>query len=197
MREIDCFTGKNFNLFSPFCILLLLYLSHKLLIMKKIIGLFVLLTGALINIPLQAQSYNSRSLGVSTGYMFDTEHIQGGIFLHLPFAKNWRVTPSVNYAFSHRDRNEWEINGDIHYLIPFAGRFAAYPLAGIAFQSWRGDALQNNKELSSTRNKFGINAGAGFEMNISSRLNLRIEGKYIFIKDFNQANLSIGLGYNF
>ena len=100
-------------------------------------------------------------------------------------------------AVGHHDLNEWEINGNIHYLIPFAGRFSVYPLAGIAFQSWRGNALQNDKELSNTRNKFGINAGAGFEMNISRHLNLHIEGKYIFINDFNQANISIGLGYKF
>ena len=64
-------------------------------------------------------------------------------------------------------------------------------------QSWRGNALQNDKELSNTVNKFGINAGAGFEMNLSRRLDLHIEGKYIFIDKFHQANLSIGLGYKF
>ncbi len=168
----------------------------KLRNMKKIIALLILvasLSGAFA----QAQSYNAKCLGVSTGYLFDTENAQIGIFMHLPFAKNWRVAPSVNYAVSHHDLNEWEIDGNIHYLVPFAGRFSFYPLVGIAFQSWRGNALQNDKELSNTRNKFGINAGAGFEMNISHRLNLHIEGKYILINDFNQAHISLGLGYKF
>ena len=141
--------------------------------------------GLLSATSVQAQNYNTKCLGISAGYMFDTENVQAGVFMHLPFAKNWRVVPSVNYTFSHHD------------LIPFAGRFSVYPLAGIAFQSWRGNALQNDKELSNTRNKFGINAGAGFEMSISRHLNLHIEGKYIFINDFNQANISIGLGYKF
>ena len=171
-------------------------MSLKLLDMKKIIGLFIFM-GLLSAPSVQAQNYNTKCLGISAGYMFDTENVQAGVFMHLPFAKNWRVVPSVNYTFSHHDLNEWEINGNIHYLIPFAGRFSVYPLAGIAFQSWRGNALQNDKELSNTRNKFGINAGAGFEMSISRHLNLHIEGKYIFINDFNQANISIGLGYKF
>jgi len=121
--------------------------------MKKIIGLFIFM-GLLSATTVQAQNYNTKCLGISAGYMFDTENVQAGVFMHLP-------------------------------------------LAGIAFQSWRGNALQNDKELSNTRNKFGINAGAGFEINISRHLNLHIEGKYIFINDFNQANISIGLGYKF
>lgn len=164
--------------------------------MKRIIGLIVLAAWLCIN-GAQAQSYNTKSLGVSVGYLFDTENIEGGIFLHLPTAKNWRVAPSIKYAFSNHNRNNLDINGDIHYLVPFAGRFSFYPLAGITFQSWRGNALPNDKELSATVNKFGINAGAGFEMNLSNRLDLHIEGKYIFIDRFHQANVSIGLGYKF
>ena len=129
-------------------------MSLKLLDMKKIIGLFIFM-GLLSATTVQAQNYNTKCLGISAGYMFDTENVQAGVFMHLPFAKNWRVVPSVNYTFSHHDLNEWEINGNIHYLIPFAGRFSVYPL------------------------------------------NLHIEGKYIFINDFNQANISIGLGYKF
>lgn len=145
----------------------------------------------------QAQTYNTKSLGVSAGYLFETENVQGGIFIHLPVSKHWRVAPSINYAFSNHNRYNLDINGDVHYLVPFAGRFSFYPLAGIAFQSWRGSALQTDRELSNTINKFGINAGAGFEMNLSRRLDLHIEGKYIFIDKFHQAHVSIGLGYKF
>ena len=41
----------------------------------------------------QAQSYNTKSLGVSAGYLFESENAQGGIFLHLPIARNWRDLP--------------------------------------------------------------------------------------------------------
>ena len=85
--------------------------------------------GLLSATTVQAQNYNTKCLGISAGYMFDTENVQAGVFMHLPFAKNWRVVPSVNYTFSHHDLNEWEINGNIHYLIPFAGRFSVYPLS--------------------------------------------------------------------
>lgn len=164
--------------------------------MKKIIALLAAVM--LLSISgAQAQSYNTKSLGVSAGYLFESENAQGGIFIHLPIARNWRVAPSVNYAFSNHDRNNLEINGDVHYLVPFAGRFSFYPLAGINFQSWRGSGLHTDRELSNTINKFGINAGAGFEMNLSQRLDLHIEGKYIFIDRFHQANISIGLGYKF
>ncbi len=171
-------------------------MSHKFWKMKRIIGLIVLAVLLCIN-GAQAQSHNTKSLGVSTGYLFDSENVHAGIFIHLPVSKHWRVAPSINYAFSNHDCYELDINGDVHYLVPFAGRFSFYPLAGIAFQSWRGNALQSDKELSNTVNKFGINAGAGFEMNLSRRLDLHIEGKYIFIDKFHQANLSIGLGYKF
>lgn len=164
--------------------------------MKKLIAL--LASASLLFAPLaQAQSHNSMSLGVSTGYLFDSENVQGGIFMHLPIAKNWRVGASIDYAFSNHNRSNLEISGDIHYLVPFAGRFSFYPLGGIAFQSWRGNAFQSDKSLSNTINKFGINLGAGFEMNLSRNLDLHIEGKYIFIDRFHQANISIGLGYKF
>lgn len=164
--------------------------------MKKIIGLLAL--AVLLTVQLaQAQTYNTKSLGVAAGYLLDTENVQGGIFIHLPVSKHWRVAPSINYAFSNHNRYNLDINGDVHYLVPFAGRFSFYPLAGIAFQSWRGSALQTDRELSNTINKFGINAGAGFEMNLSRRLDLHIEGKYIFIDKFHQAHVSIGLGYKF
>lgn len=164
--------------------------------MKKIIGLLIL--AALLTIQsVQAQSYNTKSLGVSAGYLFDTENVQGGIFIHLPVSSHWRVAPSINYAFSNHNRYNLDINGDVHYLVPFAGRFSFYPLAGIAFQSWRGNALQDDKSISNTINKFGINAGVGFEMNISRRLDLHLEGKYIFIDRFHQTHLSIGVGYKF
>lgn len=164
--------------------------------MKKLIALLAF--ASLLFAPLaQAQSHNSMSLGVSTGYLFDCENVQGGIFMHLPIAKNWRVGASIDYAFSNHNRSNLEISGDIHYLVPFAGRFSFYPLGGIAFQSWRGNAFQSDKSLSNTINKFGINLGAGFEMNLSRNLDLHIEGKYIFIDRFHQANISIGLGYKF
>lgn len=164
--------------------------------MKKIIGLLALAVLLAVQLA-QAQTYNTKSLGVSAGYLFETENVQGGIFIHLPVSKHWRVAPSINYAFSNHNRYNLDINGDVHYLVPFAGRFSFYPLAGIAFQSWRGSALQTDRELSNTINKFGINAGAGFEMNLSRRLDLHIEGKYIFIDKFHQAHVSIGLGYKF
>lgn len=156
-------------------------MSLKLLDMKKIIGLFIFM-GLLSATSVRAQNYNTKCLGISAGYMFDTENIQAGVFMHLPFAKNWRVVPSVNYTFSHHDLNEWEINGNIHYLIPFAGRFSVYPLAGIAFQSWRGNALQNDKELSNTRNKFGINAGSRIRNEHLSPLKPTYRGKIYFHK---------------
>lgn len=164
--------------------------------MKKIIGLLALAVLLAVQLA-QAQTYNTKSLGVSAGYLFETENVEGGIFIHLPVSKHWRVAPSINYAFSNHNRYNLDINGDVHYLVPFAGRFSFYPLAGIVFQSWRGSALQTDKELSNTINKFGINAGAGFEMSLSRRLDLHIEGKYIFIDKFHQAHVSIGLGYKF
>ena len=104
-----------------------------------------------------------------------------------------------NY-FSVGDQKTVSINGT-NYKVQIIGfdhdQLTSGGMAGITFQSWRGSGLQTDKELSNTINKFGINAGAGFEMNLSQRLDLHIEGKYIFIDRFHQANISIGLGYKF
>ena len=78
---------------------------------------------------------------------------------------------------------------------PAASRSTRWPVS--PSRAGGAAALQTDKELSNTVNKFGINAGAGFEMNLSQRLDLHIEGKYIFIDRFHQANISIGLGYKF
>ena len=81
--------------------------------------------GLLSATSVQAQNYNTKCLGISAGYMFDTENVQAGVFMHLPFAKNWRVVPSVNYTFSHHDLNEWEINGTFitSFLSPVDSRY--------------------------------------------------------------------------
>ena len=43
--------------------------------------------GLLSATSVQAQNYNTKCLGISAGYMFDTENVQAGVFMHLPFAK--------------------------------------------------------------------------------------------------------------
>ncbi len=160
----------------------------------KRIGLFLL--GCFLPLLMQAQDYNTKCLGASVGYLFETKNVQAEVFFYLPIAKRWRIAPDVQYSFSYDNVYEWGIDGNIHYLIPFAGRFTFYPLAGIAFQSWHSRWM-GEEILFVTENKFGINTGVGFEVTLPYRLNLHLEGKYIFMEKFHQPHISLGLGYRF
>ncbi len=162
--------------------------------MKKKLGILLFFAG-LFPYLLNAQTNSTKCIGVSVGYMFETHNVQTEIFFQLPIAKNWRVAPAIQSTFSHNNLKSWSIGGNVHYLVPFANRFAFYPLAGITFQSWRG--YSHEEKLSNTTNRFGLTAGAGFEMSLSQCLNLHIEGKYTFIKIFHQPSIHIGLGYKF
>lgn len=92
--------------------------------------------GLLSATSVRAQNYNTKCLGISAGYMFDTENIQAGVFMHLPFAKNWRVVPSVNYTFSHHDLNEWET---MEHSLPHSFRRS---ILGISLSRYRVSKLE-------------------------------------------------------
>ncbi|MFC2264680.1 MAG: porin family protein, partial [Prevotella conceptionensis] len=50
---------------------------------------------------------------------------------------------------------------------------------------------------SSTTHRFGINAGAGADYELTEDLSLTAETKFQLVNGFNQAVASIGIVYNF
>ena len=92
--------------------------------------------GLLSASSVQAQNYNTKCLGISAGYMFDTENVQAGVFMHLPFAKNWRVEPSVDYTYTHNHLNEWDKHRNIQ-----EGDIVSMD-AGLIYQGYHADAAR-------------------------------------------------------
>ncbi len=101
------------------------------------------------------------------------------------------------------------LNLNMEFVFPLAqGRCDIYPLAGINFSSWNyhnldsylppdGAALTPTNDVSSRVSRFGLNAGAGFGVNISGSLRLSASATYTFIKKFHGANIALGIHYRF
>ena len=74
-----------------------------------------------------------------------------------------------------------------------------YPLAGLAFNSWstHGVVTADDDDVTTHVNRFGLNAGAGFELRCSETLKINIEAKYTLVKSYSAAYVTAGISYVF
>ena len=61
----------------------------------------------------------------------------------------------------------------------------------------QAEAAYKNGGGSTSETKFGFNAGAGIEYNLSENFKINFEAKYQYVKDFDRPVLSIGAAYCF
>jgi opacity protein-like surface antigen len=147
------------------------------------------------------QYSGEKSLGFRFGYnTYNREPITGFQFSYR-FNRLIRLSPDVNYVFRRDGRDAMMIDLNVDFMFPFAkGRCSVYPLAGVNYSSWnlhtdlRGDYTN---DVSSRINHFGLNFGAGFDVNISSSMRFSLTGAYNLISDFSGANIMAGIHYRF
>lgn len=159
----------------------------------------VIIFGSLANI-----SANEKVIGVKTGYNTRTESLLAGLFFQYRFSEHFRVSPNIDYFFRHNNTDALSLNCNAHFPVNLSEsrKFSFYPLAGINYTSWNyhhdnDNDVRNDNDVSQRRNRFGLNAGAGFEIYATPALKLSAEAKATFIKSYSSGTFSISIGYIF
>lgn len=162
-------------------------------------------------VPVRAAEKGDKVFGVRTGYVSRNNSADIGLFFQYTFNKYFRLQPSADLVFRHNDRDAFmvDINGQVP--IDFStDKFNLYPFAGLNFSSWNHHlpatlipSLTENgapgviPASSSRSNYFGVNFGAGFDLNVSKTLRISLEAGYTFVKSNSGVRVLAGIGYIF
>lgn len=161
---------------------------------------------ALTSAPgMNAEGYKGqKSLGVSTGYNNYNKSAIIGLAFTYRFGKLFRIAPDVQYALRHNRKDALMINLNTQYLFPLSGKFTLYPIAGLNFTSWNyhprlGEIVDDNGVVKTIEREsnFGLNLGAGADLDISESLRLSITPGYVINEHKSYFNISATIAYRF
>ena len=100
-----------------------------------------------------------QAVGGSLSYGTETESVGIGAKYQYNITNEIRIEPSMDYFFKHNGLSMFDINANVHYLVPIASNVKIYPLAGFTFTSWHQD-LGIGAGFGASTSKFGVNLGA-------------------------------------
>ena len=106
---------------------------------------------------------------------------------------NWRIAPEFIYYFENDDMSAFNVNVNIHYIIPTSATFAIYPMAGFTYANFRFDELGGHANY----DRCGANIGMGAQYQIKEHLHFFTEERFQILKDWNQSVTCLGQKYTF
>lgn len=181
--------------------------------MKKF---FLMLCVALLSVGAFAQVKGDKSVGLNLSYGTEISNLGIGVKGQYNFTDAIRGEASFDYFLKKDGLKMWDININAHYLFPLAEKFQVYPLVGLTYTNWSGDAgwyiddpdvmedmedmgyeTEGSAEGSVSESKFGVNLGAGVQYNITEKWGVNFEIKYQLIGDYGQAVFGLGAIYRF
>ncbi|MDE6073156.1 MAG: porin family protein [Muribaculaceae bacterium] len=143
-----------------------------------------------------------KTIGVEVGYNSFNESAVTGITFSYRFNRLLRIAPNVQYVFRNNQTDAFIFNCDFH--VPFkikTSRVELFPLAGVCYASWNHHGLDGirtiSDDVSSRDSQFGINVGGGIGFKCSGNLRLFAEGRYSFVRDYNNTSILAGIAYSF
>jgi outer membrane protein X len=157
--------------------------------MKK---LFIILGIALIcsaSLQVLAQKGDMK-LGPTVSYGFDIKELGVGAKFFYGITDPIRVAPSFNYWLVS-GATSWEVNLDGNYLFGSGDNMAFYALAGLNYYSVSVDFGGG----SVTASEIGLNAGAGMQLPLGSKLTGIVEAKYV-VGNASQPVITGGVLFN-
>lgn len=175
--------------------------------MKRI---FSTLCFVLIGLSAFAQK-GEKAIGLGLSYGTEISNPGIGVFGQYNISDAFRAEASFDYFLKKDDLSMWDVNINVHYLIPIANKIKAYPLAGLSFTNWKSEFsidyepcdeyhqyfTDDDLEGSWSESKFGLNLGAGLQYDLNEQFAIKAEAKYQLISDFDQAVFNIGVAYKF
>lgn len=161
--------------------------------MKK---LFLAMLIAFVSIGAFAQE-NKVSVGAQLSYGSDHERVGLGIKGQYGLIDNIRLEAAFNYFFKQDNISLYDLNVNVHYVIPITEQFSVYPLAGLTYMKASASVKEEGLKLSVSDSRLGVNLGVGAQYQINSNWAIVAELKYQIIKDMSQLVPSIGVVYTF
>lgn len=156
--------------------------------------ILAVIAAILVTFPAVAQK--NMSFGLRGGYVTRNESGSAGLYFQYRFVDHFRLAPSVDYVFSHKNVSGLLINLDGQ--VPFdltGGRVTVYPIAGLNFSSW--DYKYHTNDVTTRVNRFGVNIGGGIEYHIKPTLKIGVEAKYVGVKGHSCGDFTASIGYVF
>ena len=114
----------------------------------------------------------------------------------------FRMEASFGYYFKAKERIDWDVNFNFHYLIPMKDTgLWIYPILGVQALHRHYTYSKEFKDQSpvdySDKMRVGLNLGAGIQYDVEENLYVNAEMKYTYTNDFDRVNLLVGVGYRF
>lgn len=158
-----------------------------------------------------AAERGEKTFGVRTGYVGRNRSADAGLFFQYAFSSNFRLQPAVDLVFRNRNRDAFMVDLDAQVPFSFSSSMLdLYPYVGINYSSWNyhhtnlfdKDGKPLNPDIFSTdvstrKNRFGLNLGAGFGIKVSPTLKLSLQAGYTLVKSFSGVRILTGIGYVF
>ncbi len=181
--------------------------------MKKLMMLFCV---ALMSVGASAQEYYEEeyegaqagdwAIGLDLGMGFGDSYVNFGLMPKVQYYVTDAFRPEVSFDyFIQKDHlSVWDININLHYLFHMKYGIYIYPILGATFQHTHTtdipeikDGILTGKTTTENEGRFGLNAGAGMQYDITPNLYCNLEMRYQYVKDFGRGILQIGIGYRF
>jgi len=156
--------------------------------MKKLLMIAFM---ALMSTTMFAQQ-GSTWVGANVNYGMHSDYKNFGIGakVQYEFIDNFRAEASGNYFFKKDYCTMWDVNLNVHYLIPVGG-LTVYPLAGLTLLGTDVEVMG----ISASDSDFGFNVGAGLEFPLTEAIKLNAEFKYQIVKDWDRPVISVGAAF--
>lgn len=142
----------------------------------------------------------SSYIGVSTGYNTKNESGSVGVWMNYDVSSVFRIAPNVEYIFRSQHSDAFLINLDFNFPLPLktSTKIDVYPIAGVTYACWSiHTPMRNSDDVTTRKNRFGLNVGAGVGYRVTDRMKLKLDARYSLVKDFSTTIISLGIGYAF
>lgn len=158
--------------------------------MKKYIILAILAITSTINLHAE-----QGDISAAAQFVYASRHSMAGLGAQVQIepVTNLRFAPEFIYFFENDNRTAYNVNINIHYVIPTSSVFALYPLAGFSYGHYKVSAAG----LSASDDRCGANVGLGAQYKVKDRLHFFTEQRFQIMKNYNQSVTALGLKYTF
>ncbi|MBD5202441.1 MAG: porin family protein [Bacteroides sp.] len=174
--------------------------------LRNIFIIFALMASVTFTAEAQIEK-GQKSLGFHGGYATYNTSALAGVSFQYAFSRHFRLAPSVDYIFDHKDVDGLMFCLDYHGPVALnsARTVYFYHLLGLNYASWhhgrpKFDSVEEmapGEDVSSRDNNFGLDVGAGFEWYVRPTLRLSLEGKFNWIRHANTGLFYLGISYVF
>lgn len=140
-------------------------------------------------------SAEAGDISVGGEFAYASKHSMAGLGLQVQIEPitNLRFAPEFMYYFKNDGMSAYNVNLNLHYVIPTSTTFAIYPLAGFSYANFKLDHMIGDDSV----DRCGANIGMGAQYQIKERLHFFTEERFQIMKDWNQSVTVLGLKYTF